>query len=293
MHSFEELNAKINRLKREGGVGWGEPGKVLTWDGDTSKQVMLNDVSVVKVHDKCMDLANVKSLTVASELIPSANGAVITSESFFATQDPELGGQILVSPDDLLGSNNAGFPLLLSVPAEATGDLGELGASEGVYIVVIEALGRIAEIHFAETIHPIDPKYLPSGGGAVVVDLTKYKATNGYTFNDLGLSALQTSLSNGGTLATMEVTDVDGALRKAFTTDRQVMAAISLDSDGHVVMTKVPMSIATAVGLERAAVASGYAVVVLNKMPYEIKVQLSFYNNSDDTIIRCKAAPLT
>ena len=59
-----------------------------------------------------------------------------------------------------------------------------------------------------------------------IVDLTHFKATNGYSFNDLLLSMMQSSMTDDGELKEMVVEDANLALRNALSTERQVVVEI-------------------------------------------------------------------
>lgn len=127
-------------------------GKVLTWDGDTSGAVESIGEQFVKIYDKYMDLSKVDSVRVVattgvsfSETVPSESLIVQT-----INEDDIKGLQTLIAT---VAEEETG--LLVSIPA-----WGAAGLPEGVYVFAGPSLFRAETITFAETIVPIDPKYL-------------------------------------------------------------------------------------------------------------------------------------
>lgn len=140
-----------------------------------------------------------------------------------------------------------------------------------------------------ETTTPISDKYLP---GPVVIDLTQYKTTDGHSINDLLLSAVQTSIASGGTLAKISDFDADGALRKALTTDKQVVVTITATGDAGTITTRFCPVIAINDTAGRANCISGNAVLfVAVGSPYEIDYLISFPPTSNQVHIYIKAKP--
>jgi hypothetical protein len=144
----------VEELKREGGAGYTDPGLVLTWDGDLSGAINNEESLFVKVYDKCMDLTKVSSLSIVSPVFPEQGEAVAGPEYFTAFKVEEEDAYFLNTRIESLGDLQLG---VASIPE------GYEGFSEGVYILYVESLLRISKITFAETVHPIDPKFLPEG----------------------------------------------------------------------------------------------------------------------------------
>ena len=267
MHCFEEVNARINRLKREGGVGWSEPGKVLTWDGDTSEQVMLAEIPAVKVHDKCMDLSNVASLTLVPTDPDMSGDYVLTADSFTALLDPDIGIYVLVLNDNIAGGDGE-TPSIIGVPAKPTGEAAGMGMSEGVYITLLATPMRISKITFAETITPIDKKYLPVN----VVDLDKYGITE----------VLLALFQNGG--GTFSGNDV-GDFWEAVNTENQLKISFMFPPDSRVHVNNI-----TAV---RATFSDGEKTVqvcfecIINKgTVYRVAVMIVRKSNGADVTVK-------
>ena len=142
--ALEELGAKK------------EPGAVLTWDGDTSNAIDIGGQLMVKVHNKYMDLHGIASITI--------KGKETTVEH---TEMPDLSSLIDEDGIQSISMNDIGAAILSVSVAGAE----MLGIGEGVYIGFVSNAIFISKITFAETIHPIDPKFIP---GVVEIDLNAY-----------------------------------------------------------------------------------------------------------------------
>ena len=141
MSGFNPL-CGANKLKRSGGAGYTEKGKtLLTFDGDVSDKYV-EDVLGVKVSDATTDWSNVGIVEMTS------GDGVNSLTSGFTVETTEF--------YDLLCSD--GFPLAYSLPNDVE------GTPKGTY-VYYDGTYYVSRVATAETVHTIDPKYLPSGGG--------------------------------------------------------------------------------------------------------------------------------
>jgi hypothetical protein len=163
------------------------------------------------------------------------------------------------------------------------------------YIIVAEQPGRHSfKIRYITDGTPktINLEFLPDECTPVVIDLTQYKTTSGYSVNDLILSMLQSSVANGGTVASTNSVDVDGALRKALTTDKQVVVDMTVIGDTGTTKTRFYPTVAINTTNERVLVVSSYAILfVLDSTPYEVKCVVSFPLDSNQVKVYVKATP--
>lgn len=152
-------------------------------------------------------------------------------------------------------------------------------------------------LKMAHQAKPVDYMYIdnddwPSDrSGNIVVDLAKFKSTNGYTFNDLLLSLCQTSIQNGGTVEKMDADDVDGALCKAMSTDSQVICTMSLGSGYDVQTIRCPMTMSLDMSTNRVGITSAYALLSLGDGVFECRLKMSFYRTYDKVNVAVKATP--
>lgn len=153
MYGYEELNAKINRLKNGGGMGYSDT-KTLCYDGKQMGTDVLEDGNLyVKVSADPLNLDGFQSVTLSSK----SGGSLSYGKSQVAigTED----GITAVAIDHLT------YLLAFVVADENVGI--EVGtyfySGEDTYVSAIKT----------ETIHPISDKYLPEGfggGGLPVID---------------------------------------------------------------------------------------------------------------------------
>lgn len=131
------INSKLNRLL-EGG-GYSEEGTVLTFNGDaTNKTIILGTVEAVKISNKYVDLNTIENVVI--------DGSVITKDELVV---------IIEDVIQILGSYNGEQVLMIAIPEDIPND-----ATKGVYVCPVGSY-YVTKATFAETIHPIDPKYLP------------------------------------------------------------------------------------------------------------------------------------
>jgi hypothetical protein len=132
-----------------------------------------------------------------------------------------------------------------------------------------------------------------------IIDLTEYRAlysNTECTFNELCLALLQDSVQNGGTVSTMTVTDMDGALCKAITTTRYVEFVVTLAKEytNETVINKTyfPTSKTISKTWNKALAASTQTIVYVEGMNVKVEVMMRFGNlGVDDVDIFVKATP--
>lgn len=179
-----EINAAASKAARmlgeSGRAGYSEGGEVLTFDGDTSKKEVFAGVFyAVKLTDKYMDLNQVDSITI-----------IAGDESGTFTKP-----NIAVSVDSGIQVLNYEALIFLTAVAE---NIPDIGVTKGVYVVLNEVEGLpcyATNVKFAETIHPIDPKFIP-GVCLPVVELSTI-ITGGATFTDAENAALNEAAATG------------------------------------------------------------------------------------------------
>lgn len=158
--------AMLDALKKSGGAGHTEPGKVITWDGDiTGKEqlVLEEDSAFYKISDEVIDVHNVAAVTVYLQH-ETNNGVRVynkrcTSDEIVITDEESLVKTISVVVPEYLDN----FFHAVVVITEDVSE-GDFVVSKGLYAVcgnnsVINMY--VSRVEFPETIHPIDPKFLP------------------------------------------------------------------------------------------------------------------------------------
>lgn len=135
-------------------MGYTEPAKAFTCDGNPNGENVYNNV--YRITSKVLDLTTVTSFT----FVNGGQSTTMTKEEFIG-----MGGQ--VTSEDI-GADDMGW---LAYTISTDGD-----KPVGTYIWCDEN-GYVSHIEFAETVHTIAPKYLPSGmgGGMPVFDFTDLK----------------------------------------------------------------------------------------------------------------------
>lgn len=174
--------AKATReIRKDGGAGYSEP-NVFTFDGKSEGKVEIADTRLYKISDKIPDVSDFvacRGFLQGSVLELSAVDCTIKKES-------EVGS--------------------ISVNLDGTGDsciVCVIYSSEnifnvkpGLYVMCYSDNDTyVSYIEFAETIHPIDPKYLP-GVCLPVVELSTV-ATNGAVFSEADNVKLTTAKEKG------------------------------------------------------------------------------------------------
>ena len=136
----------------EGGVGWEEPGKVLMYNENAHTET-LDNLIFAKISDTNVNLANVKSVRA----VYAGNVAELSGDSLTLV---ETGGVTA-----LVGNES----LVLAFNISSGETFGTM--TQGVWILYNNEQNCVQQITVAETIHPIDQKYLPSGSGLPAVVL--------------------------------------------------------------------------------------------------------------------------
>ena len=141
------------------------PGEVLTWDGDfDDTEMIMGALYAGKITDKYMDLNSVESFVVKYE-----NGDTKTLTASECIVHADMGVQVLMSVEDEV-------PYVFSSQSDVEGMM-----NKGLYFVLAPEF-HVEKITFADTIVPIDPKYLP-GVCLPVVELSTV-ITNGAMLTD-------------------------------------------------------------------------------------------------------------
>lgn len=202
-----EIIQALNALFLSGQVGRtvNEP-KTLTWDGDTTDAENVFDIQAVKISDEFVDLN-----TVSAVRVKFFDGSVrdLSAPDFVVTEEYGIHFLILKTNENLL---------CFSIPVELDAEV-----PTGLYLNAAEDIYHVESVTYqTETIHPIDPKFLP---GPVLLDLTKYDA-NGPSLNDLVLSLF----SIGGGKTSVNNTDGTQAFWKDANTDGRIQLMIDAAS---------------------------------------------------------------
>lgn len=165
--------------------GYTKPGKVYTFDGNLdgkeSYEVQQN-FYMVKVSDEVCDLNSIEEIV----LLSSMNGS-----KTFKKKDITVGIDAGV-----LATIVNGVACVFSA-----NEGNEAGYPKGTFILYIsydEHYEYVSKIQFAETIVPIDPKFLtPMGGGLPVVKLTTEPAADGVRLTDEESAAIRAAWTDG------------------------------------------------------------------------------------------------
>lgn len=133
--AFDPIGFKFPKVKvSDGGAGYAEPGAVYTFDGNAEgKEIYDWEVKIADVAPDLNNLVKVVSFEGGQQLeIKKADFEVVTAD----------GGQAAVYQETAMVAVYDGALWVFCNPE-----------AEGYYV---------SRIEFAETIHTIDPKYLPS-----------------------------------------------------------------------------------------------------------------------------------
>lgn len=167
MFNPEEVAAaarKAARMLGESGAAGRVEKPVLTFNGDVTGKTMLN--GMVMISNTVMDLSNVTNVVMISD--PTV------AEQMGTPSRVEYGKETLTvrKEDGVQYLNNGAVDVAKSVDGAGVFVMCMLGSEIGIEDV--EVALYVSLIEFAETIHPIDPKFIPAGvgGGLPVVELT-------------------------------------------------------------------------------------------------------------------------
>jgi hypothetical protein len=138
----------------------------------------------------------------------------------------------------------------------------------------------------AETVIPLDKKFLPEECMSKVIDLDAFTTTDDTNFN-LELYALAVASAQAGwTLQTKTVHDSGNALRTACSTNRQLLI---VSNSGSAAMT-FPVG----AGIEdgKATCVTFVGLTIVGTVNCELKSILQFYSGTDEVALYVKATPL-
>lgn len=133
----------VEELKRNGGVGYTEPAKVFTHDGNCNTDKQYGEI--YRLTEEILDLTKLIKFT----MVMQGQTITMTKDEFIAA-----GGEVT---ENEIGDPTGGW--LVQIFADGNYD----GVPAGTYTVCIEDF-YLPYIAFDSDVHPIDPKYLPEGG---------------------------------------------------------------------------------------------------------------------------------
>lgn len=211
-------------------IAYTEPGKKYTWDGDISN-TEVNDsmgMPVYKISSDIIDPYKVSKVT----LYISGQGEFVQDNKQFEIVDrtAEVGMYIIT-----LGFSTGAGNILISVGGD------NAIAPVGIYLSYVEDNGVVAYIsgiELAETIHPIDPKYIPDSVKTKIIDLDSF----GITEQVLGL------LMNGGGSTDIDIDHnafwksipADGAYKVKFVDASRLAVCIAPTYTQHIPESETP-----------------------------------------------------
>lgn len=159
-------------------LAYTEGGGSLIWDGNTEGKEVYNE-NFVRVSTKALDLNEIATVTL------SENGEVTTIAASEGNVIVDNGASLFI----------ADVPLIISVSVAGTADFAYFDV--GTYLFTTpEADAYVSSVTFKETIHPIDPKYLP-GVCLPVVELSTVIAESGTALTEAESAALTEAYESG------------------------------------------------------------------------------------------------
>lgn len=220
-----------------------EPAKTLTFDGNSEDKETW-DV-MVKISEQFIDLSNAVSITMV------VGGTEIQSTDIIAYADDGTVSLFSTKTEQMLAAS-------IHPDSDIGLDMGHSGT-----FVVCEDMAYVSRIEFAETIHPIDPKYLPGVCLPVVVDLAKYEALN--------TGILYTLATNGGVVQDIEV----GTFWEEVNTDSPLKISIPADAIGLIgVVVESNLNSVTTMSGALSGVEFNL-LILMNRIPARITVLIS------------------
>lgn len=215
--------AMLNSMKKSGAIGHEEK-KRYTFDGNpTGKEIFeyQGNATFVKVSDTVHDLADIKSLSFCFKMDGKAE--TITEIPLTSTSVMPFGQYDIVGlVSSAIAELGKDAPLVVSVPVENP------MASIGTWVLYVPLNGFqmfVSDVTF-ETIHPIDPKFLP---GSKVINLSDYVINNdGATLSD----AIVAMFAGGGDTASIPSID---DFWEAVNTNRPIKFVIDASALGAVI----------------------------------------------------------
>lgn len=212
------LTLAVKKALEELGVKNEKTQGALTWDGsyDDVVQVM-GALPMGKISDNHVDLNSVDSVVVKYE---NGNTKTLTAANWIIQE--EMGMQIMLSAEDEV-------PYVISSPADVEGML-----NKGLYFTYsIEFY--VEKITYAtETIHPIDPKFIP-GAVLPVVELTTPPTEEGAPLTEAECAILDEVYATGMPVVVRfvaAVSEVGTAQYGAVFTQTNIFGSKALAFDG-------------------------------------------------------------
>lgn len=254
-------NMAIEELSKNGGIGYTEPAKVFTCDGNPNGENVYD--GAYRISTKVLDLTTVTSLT----FVNGGQPVTMTKEEFIS-----MGGEV---SSEHIGGDGMGY---LACTVHTDGD-----RPVGTYVWCGEE-GYVSCIEFAEIAHPIDPKYL-SDAMPKIVDLSEFETTfdNGRVdISTLILLLMAASTQSDGALQDVRVPDENLALRKALTTNRHVLLRMYADDT----ISTIPTIIMKNKDTDMAVQAAASALFFMGGSVIDMKVIFLYNVNPDDTEVR-------
>lgn len=151
---------------------------------------------------------------------------------------------------------------------------------------------EIYYIEEEETIHPIDPKYLPSEAVPKIIDLTKFRCSIGAgsgPINGVLLAMLMESAQTGGTAVRQSQSDIDN-LKEAVGTNPNILLQVNVN--GAVVSLPV-MHATMEGGIAEAAQLSCAFVMEYGGMYLDTRFNIQFVLDSTQVHFFVQATPIT
>ena len=147
---------KIKNLN-DGGYGYMETPTPMTWDGNTEGKEafwMDEEYGLVKITDDVLDLAKITSITIKQDF--TGNGGEVREQTITnLIVEEEAGIGLLIDGED----GDSSYIVTQAPDIEEA-----MLPSSGTFLLYVKngvVITHVSKVNFADTIHPIDPKYLP------------------------------------------------------------------------------------------------------------------------------------
>lgn len=155
-YTANEIDEKLKRIK-DGGVGYTEDGKVYTFNGDTTglETGYHNGLQFVVLADEFFDPNTIEHITV------SVSGTMVelSKDQFWIEEHSDAIATGYVVLTEYQGS---------TVPIALIQKSNDGGQEKSGVLADPNYNAFVARLKFADTIHKIDPKYLPTSLGNVL-----------------------------------------------------------------------------------------------------------------------------
>lgn len=160
---IEAVTETIHRIDPkylpDGMGGYTEKPPAITFDGKPSPDAVFVDDTMLMISEKVYDINSIERITA------NINGETVVVDK----------SEMFVSDGvSLVGTVNGDQYTFVAILPYAIAD--SMGVEKGTYILYDDAVdGEVkvytAKVEFSETIHPIDPKFLPNMDNSVTLDL--------------------------------------------------------------------------------------------------------------------------